>query len=153
MAKIASKITGDGFVRFEFIDGEVVQCDVASLPDEIIHRLALHGLSQKVGDSYAGAASVTEARIMADTVYKNLVAGMWATKATRGVKIIEAIHRAMGIPLDVALEKWSLMDDGKKKAVRAHPDIKKALAEIEAERAAKLAAVATDTGENLNDLF
>ena len=154
MAKIASKVTGDGFVRFEFADGEIMQCNLEDIRSEdIIGRLALHGISQKVGDSYAGAESITEARLMAQGVWNNLTSGMWAVKATRGGKIVEALHRATGKPFDVCLEKFAGMDEAAKKALRKHPDIKRAIADIEAENAAKMAEAAGESGESLNDLF
>lgn len=142
--KIAKKVLTDDGVRFEFSDGEIINCPLAALPDNMMWKLAQHGLSQKVGDSYAGADSITEARVMASGVYQNLLGAMWAVKVGRGGKIIEALHRALGMPLEVCLEKWTAMDDAKQKTVRAHPDIKRALADIEAERAEKLAEAAID---------
>lgn len=154
MAKIASKVTGDGFVRFEFADGEFLQCPLDDIKsNDIIGRLALHGISQKVGDSYAGAESISEARLMAESVWRNLTGGLWAVKAAKGGKIVEALHRATGKPFDVCLEKYTLMTEDAKKGLRKHPDIKRALAEIEAERAAKLADAAGDGGTDLNDMF
>lgn len=154
MAKVANKVTGDGFVRFEFVDGEFLNCPLEDIKSQdVIGRLALHGISQKVGDAYAGAESITEARILAQGVWNNLVSGLWAVKATKGGKIVEALHRVTGKPFDVCLEKWTGMDDAGQKALRKHPDIKRVLAEMEVERAAALAEAAGDTGNDLNDLF
>lgn len=155
MAKIASKVMGEGFVRFEFADGEFLQCDAKDISGDIITRLVLHGVSQKVGDSYAGAESIGEARLVAQAVWNNLKTGIWAAKAARGGKIVEALHRATGQPLDVCLEKWADLPEGKQKALRKHPDIKRALADIEAERAAALAeaAVPSDDTPDLSGLF
>lgn len=144
MSKIAKKVIGDTFVRFEFADGEYIQCDVRDLPNDIKDQLVLHGLSQKGGDSYAGAESVKEARVSCQTVVDNLKAGIWATKASKGGKIVEALSRATQRPFDECLEKWHGMDEAAQKELRKHPAIKKALAEIEAERAASLAAAAAD---------
>jgi len=153
MAKIASKVMGDGFVRFEFADGEVLQCDADKIRGDIVTRLMLHGISQKVGDAYAGAESITEARLMAESVWRNLTSGLWAVKATRGGKIVEALHRVTGRSIEECLEKWAAMDDAKQKALRKHADIKRVLAEMEAERAAALAEAAGDDGDDLGALF
>lgn len=155
MAKIASKVMGEGFVRFEFADGQFLQCDAKEIAGDIMTRLVLHGISQKVGDSYAGAESIGEARLMAQAVWNNLKAGIWAAKATRGGKIVEALHRATGQPLEACLAKWTVMEESKQKALRKHPDIKRALAEIEAERAAALAeaAVPTEDTPDLGEMF
>ena len=153
MAKVASKIVGDGFVRFEFADGEFLQCTLDKIASaDVMARLALHGISQKVGDAYAGAESITEARALATSVWNNLVSGLWAVKATRGGKIVEALHRITKQPLDLCLEKFAGMSEDKKKALRKHPDIKRALAEIEAERAAALAEAASNSDEDVQDL-
>lgn len=147
MASICKKVVNGDVVNFDFVDGETIACELHALPDDIITRLALHGLSQKVGDSYAGAESVGEARAMAQGVYDNLVAGTWAVRASRGGKIIEAITRALGLSFDDALTKWNEKSDDEKKAIKNHPSIKVALAEIESERAAKLAEAASDAPE------
>ena len=42
-------------VRFTFDNGETFPADLHALPEAMIYRLAVHGLSQKLGDSYAGA--------------------------------------------------------------------------------------------------
>lgn len=153
MAKIASKVMGDGFVRFEFADGQYLQCDMNDLTsNDIIGRLALHGISQKVGDSYAGAEGITEARLMAEGVWKNLKAGVWALKAVRGGKIVEALHRITGKAFDECLEKWASLGDDAQKALKKHPDIKRVMAEMEAERAKALSENA-EGGTDLNDLF
>lgn len=153
MAKIASKVVGDGFVRFEFADGEFLQCTLDKIASaDVMARLALHGISQKVGDAYAGAESIKEARMLAEGVWRNLVSGLWAVKATRGGKIVEALHRITGKPIEICLEKFSGMGEDAKKSLRKHPDIKKALAEIEAERAAAIAEAAANSGEEVTDL-
>ena len=154
MAKIASKILGDGFVRFEFADGEFLQCALDDITaSDIRDKLALHGISQKVGDSYAGAESIQEARMAAESVWRNLTNGLWAVKAAKGGKIVEALHRATGKPFETCLEKFLLMTEEAKKGLRKHPDIKRALAEIEAERAAAMADAAGDDGADLLEMF
>ena len=153
MAKIASKVVGESFVRFEFADGDYMQCDISKLSQDMLVKLALHGISQKVGDSYASAESVKEAKINAKAVWDNLSAGVWAVRAVKGGKIVEALSRATGQPYDVCLEKYASMTDEQKKDLRKHKDIKLALAEIEAERAAALAESAGDDDESLTALF
>jgi len=135
MAKVASKVKGDGFVRFEFADGEYLQCDIEDLASaDIIGELALHGISQKVGDSYAGAASVQEARAAAVAVWGNLKAGLFNVKVQRGGKIVEALHRITGKGFDECLAKWNGMGDDAQKALRKHPDVKRVIAEMDVER-------------------
>jgi hypothetical protein len=153
MATLAKKVVGDDLVAFKFTDGEKLICKLSGLPDEIITRLALHGIAQKVGDSYSGVSSIQEARANAAEVWENLKRGIWATKAVGG-KLAEAFARATGQPLDDCLEKLSGMTEEEKKDLRKHPQIKAAMAAINAERAAKLAeGMEGVTGTDLGDLF
>ena len=47
------------------------------LPGEMVVRLALHGLSQKLGDSYADSTKVTDPEKAATDVWNNLKEGNW----------------------------------------------------------------------------
>lgn len=153
MARIAKKVTIEGGVRFEFTDGTTITTELDGMNEEIVQKLAIHGLSQKIGDSYAGAESVAEAISLAEGVFKNLLAGLWGAKVARGGKIVEALHRVTGKAVEECLDLWQGMDDGRQKELRKHADIKKALADMEAERAAALAEAADDDVTDLNDLF
>lgn len=145
MAKIAKKAVDEKAERvtFGFMDGEKLACNLQDLPDDMIRKLALHGLSQKVGDSYASATSIDEAKQNARSVWGNLVAGVWATKAARGGKFVEALARVTGKGYDECLAAWSGMDDKQKAELKKHPQMKKAIAEIEAENAARAAEAAS----------
>jgi len=147
MARIATKSVGESAVAFAFADGGKLNCNVDELPREMVNRLALHGIAQKVGDSYASAESVAEARANAETVWGNLVAGVWATKTSRGGKFVEALTRVTGKAYDECLAAWSEMDDKRKAELKKHPQMKKAIADIEAENAAKAAQAAEDSKE------
>lgn len=151
--KIAKKTVADTFVSFAFANGHVLTCDVDDLNDDITARLALHGMSQKIGDSYASSESVDAAIAAATEVWENLKKGIWATRATGG-KLAAALSRATGKPIEDCIGKLATMDDKAKAGLRKHPDIKRALAEIELEAAEKAAKAATDadTGE-LTGLF
>lgn len=150
MARIANKRPSADGVQFVFVDGTKLDCNVGDLPRDIVERLAVHGLAQKVGDSYASAESVEEAIGNAKSVWENLKAGQWATKAARGGKFVEALHRVTGKPYDECLTAWQGMDDKQKADLRKHAAIKKAIADIEAENAARLAE--QTKGEDAVDL-
>lgn len=141
MAKVANKVVDveNMVVQFSFTDGRVLELPLGNLSTEMIDRLALHGIAQKIGDSYAGAETLDEAFAAASTVVANLEAGIWATKSSRGGIWVEAIQRAAGCEFEEAFEKWSKADDATKKELRNHPQVKLAKAEIEQERAAKMA--------------
>jgi hypothetical protein len=153
MAKIAKKDKTENGVTFQFIDGESVEVSFKELSADIIHNLAIHGLSQKLGDSYASAESVDEARASLIAVWENLKSGEWNAKVSRGGKIVEAMVRATGETYDRCLEAFQKLDEAAKKELRKRPQIKLAMAEIEMERQTKLSEADSSGGKNLNDLF
>lgn len=154
MARIASKKVSDNGVSFEFVDGTNITAVVDALPDEIVRRLAIHGLSQKVGDSYASAETIEEAIASARAVLNNLTQNVWATKSVRGGKIVEALVAFSKKPYDECLAVYSQMSDKQKAALRKHPSIKAELAAIEAKRAEAAAKAADgESGDDLTALF
>jgi len=135
MVMKAKKKLIEGGVKFSFVDGTELVAMLEDIPAEIVSRLAIHGLSQKIGDSYAGDLSVEESRAVAEGVLQNLTSGLWGVKVSRGGKIVEALSRVTGKSLEACLEKWNGMDKDAQKAIRKHADIKRVLAEMEAEHA------------------
>ncbi len=153
MGKVAKKVVGETGVLFSFINGEALTCNLHDLPEAIVHKLALHGLSQKVGDSYAGAESVSEALGMARSTWNNLASNQWATKSQRGGKIVEAMVRGLGKSYSECLEVWVGMEKEKKAALKKHPTIMKAMAEIDLEKAQAGMTADPTGGESLSGLF
>ena len=142
MAKKATKgIEGD-VLTITFEDGNVLTTDLNNIPAEIQSRLAMHGLSQKLGDSYAGAET-EEAFGKASGVAEDLLAGNWSTRVAasgpRSTQLAEALAAATSQPLEAAAAKLETMDDDQKKRLRAHPSIKMELAKIKATKAAAAA--------------
>ena len=154
MARIASKSVSTNGVQFDFVNGETIKATIDSLPDAIVKRLAVHGLSQKVGDSYASAETIEEAISSAKAVLNNLTQNVWATKSVRGGKIVEALVAFSKKPYDECLAVYSQMTDKQKADLRKHPSIKAELAQIEARRAEAAAKASEgETGDDLTALF
>lgn len=123
-------------VVFEFSNGNRVQVNLDSFSDTMQRRLAVHGIAQKLGDSYANAESFAQAFERFESVLANLRAGTWnpGRMATGGIWV-EAIARATNASFDDALAKWdSLTKDGKAN-VKKLPQVRAAHAAIVAERA------------------
>lgn len=142
--KKASKTITETGVTIEFADGNTLATDVSELSDEIKHQLMLHGLSQKLGDSYAGA-ELGEAHELAASVYENLKSGQFKAQregsggTQRSSMLVEALSAATGKSADECREVVNAMTDEQKKGLRKHPDVAKELARISAERAAEKA--------------
>ena len=148
MAKKATKtIDGDVItIRFEETQEEL-QVNINDIPADIISRLAMHGLSQKLGDSYAGA-EVAESCARATGVASDLKEGNWSVRVASGsprtTQLAEALAAATGKTLEEAAAKLETLEDESKKGLRAHPQIKVELANIKARKAQEAAAKAQE---------
>ena len=139
-------------VDFAFTDGQVLAVNVDDLSDEMKLNLILHGISQKVGDSYAGAEDCEAAHKKAEDLIKRLLANDWKTvRAAGGSKttmLCEALEMATGRAHDECVALLSEMDDDQKAALQQNDQVAAQMAVIRARRAAekaeKLAAKAAD---------
>lgn len=132
----------EGTVTFQFDDGAEQVFRLSDCSPDIASRLALHGASQKIGDSYAGAGEADDplgyAKASVEQVIAQLVAGDWRVAAVGGPRVTDlatALSRATGQSIEAATETVNEMDNGQKKALRKHPKIALELATITAERA------------------
>lgn len=154
MAKIAVKEVSDQGVKFAFTDGVIVEQILSDLPDSIVRQLALHGLSQKGGDSYSGADSVEEARGLLQKVLENLKNGNWsaARAAGEGGKVTDlarALAEVTGKDLGEVVTKLDEMSKADKMARRKHPAVAAVIARLANERALKKAQEAEKAGSEL----
>ncbi len=151
-------------VSFVFGEGEAAETVVASLsdlPQEIIVQLALHGLSQKGGDSYAGAKAATAeldiepeawAKGQVESVLEQLRAGNWAVRTGGGgaqvTDLARAIAEATGEAVESCVERVAESDKETKAALRKHPEIAPILARMRRERAEAKEAQLAKAAEN-----
>lgn len=166
-----------GAVHFAFqdvdADGEAIApliVSLESLPEQIVTNLALHGLSQKIGDSYSGVGGdAAEARKLSEGVLARLLEGDWRAAAVAGerkpLEVVEALFRYMERQgdaktteecedvvgalqaADSAAKEATGKDAGKVRGLR------KQLAEIIAEIRLEKAREKTDAAEGVGDLF
>lgn len=154
-------------VTFE-VDGNEAVFELDRCSPEMVIQLALHGASQKGGDSYAGAAAAVKDSDMSLTDYiLTTVQGVidqlynddWTVRVggagPRITDLARALAEAYGVSEAEAAEKVGEIDADTKKAVRKHPAIKPILDRLAAERAAAKAEESEKAaGEaELPDLF
>jgi hypothetical protein len=142
-------------VSFDFDGEHSLQCGLEALSTEMITRLALHGLSQKVGDSYSANQGTADAFGKASEVYAGLQAGNWNTgKSGGGGDLVEAIMKETGKDRDTVSGAIAAMTKEDRKALRARPQTAAILAAIKAQRMAERAKVDMgDAGVDLQSLF
>lgn len=146
-----------GVLTITFGNDEVVSADINSMPEDIRKQLALHGLAQKVGDSYAGAkGNYSEAIGSAKDVIEQLLAGVW--KAARGesdarprlAELAEAIARIKSVPLEKATAAVEASTEEQRKAWRGNSKVKAVIAAIKAEKAAAALEAASDKDKEID---
>ena len=142
-----------GTINFSFESGDDIQFDMSKLSPEIIAKLAIHGASQKLGDSYAGAKKACEgseidpadyARGQVNGVIEQLIAGDWTVRTGAGgpavTDLAKALAEATGNNEDEWAERLADATADEKKELRKHPAVKAAMDRYRAERAAAKAA-------------
>ena len=129
-------------VFFNFGNGTALSLTLDQLNDELKQRVALHGINQKVRDSFAGVKGDFDKGVEnAKAIIEQLISGQW--RAARGeceakprvTELAAAISRLKSIALEVATKAVTEASDDKRKEWRAHPRIKAAIAAIRAEKA------------------
>lgn len=95
----------DRSVSFTYADGGLRVYSLEELTPAMVTRLALHGLAQKLGDSYAGR---TDHEDCTEAVWGNLVEENWG--ATRGSGLEDKLAEA-----EERLENYIAMDDAGKR--------------------------------------
>jgi hypothetical protein len=150
--QIAKKTVGEKGITFNWADESTDFIKFEYFDEVIMQHAAAHGISQKLGDSYAGAKTVAEAKAAFYAVLESLKGGDWNRKGgAQGGVWVEAIAKATGQSFDDVLEKWTAMDEETRKAVKGHPDVIEAKAQIDLEKA-QAKAKATKKGEDYEPL-
>jgi hypothetical protein len=146
---------------------EVFTFDLTKISAEMLERLALHGASQKIGDSYAGAKDSGEdplayAKAAIQDTIKQLYSkenggnDTWSVArsgsgAPRTSILIQAYAQVKGVSIEDAQETIGALNDDEKKVVAGTKKVAAAMAQIRAEAAAakarKLAAEAAKEDE------
>ncbi|MHC4620527.1 MAG: hypothetical protein ACYTEQ_22495 [Planctomycetota bacterium] len=152
--KIATKVVVDESLVITFDDGDRYQINPVDLPEAIQEQALLHGLKQKLGDSWANCdGNIDEAKGEFLAVLEALKAGDWNRRATgTGGLLPQALANVTNRTLEECIAKVRELSDDERKALTKHAGIVAALAEIRATRAAEKAAQATDMS-SLTDLF
>lgn len=139
-------------VVFAFSNGKVVKLELGKISDVNRVRLALHGASQKAGDSYAGDETVEDAIKSCESTIQDLYNGNWSTRSVgspRSTLLAQAISRISKADIKQVVAQLEAMEEEKVKAIAKHPQIKAMINTIKGEKLAAESAGAPD----LNTLF
>ena len=149
-------------IGFDFGDAGESSVSLSDLPANIVANLAVHGLSQKLGDSYAGAKTATAdteidpnewCKAQMESVFDQLKDGNWTVRVA-GAGTVTDLARAMEIAmdgefsLDQCVEKLSETSKEEKAELRKHPAVKKELDAIKLARQAAKAEASAAAAED-----
>lgn len=141
----------------EGVEGEKITFDLSQVNEETLVRLALHGASQKIGDSYAGAKEsgtdpVAYAKEAINDTIRQLYEGKWSVTRTgsgapRVTILVQAFASVKGISLEEAQDVIGGLNDEEKKVVSANKKVAAKIAALRAEAAAEKARKAAEAAE------
>lgn len=140
-----------GTITITFDDTESRTFDSNELSDTIRERLMIHGLSQKLGDSYSGTKSVREsggdpiafAKENVSGVWDSLLEGEWSVRgegSARVTYLIRALSEFKDKTVEEVIRAIEGKDDKWKKSTSAHPAIAAIIARLKSEDAIEKAA-------------
>lgn len=139
-------------IVFTLGNGSQIVAGLDEVPAEMIERLALHGLSQKIGDA---AANYSKERDFLGAfggmsqVWDNLRAGVWANRAGGGTSdLVAAIAKIKGVSLEEAQAAVDKATEEQVAGLKKHPAVKAEIAKIIAARAKE----ASKTAPSLDEL-
>jgi hypothetical protein len=139
----------NGSITFEWPDATKHTVNINDLSNDIMHRLALHGLSQKLGDTCAGAESIVDALVKWKQTWENLKEGTWRTGGGNGGIMAEAIARVTGKDITDVIKVLAGLEQPEKNRLRQDRRIKAEIARIQLERLGDVA----DGSEELRSIF
>ena len=141
--------TDEGQAEFKFGNGTTIKVDVNEFSDEMKTNLMMHGLMQKVGDSYASAkGDYTIGIAAAEKVIDQLRQDLWTASRASGPakpktgELVIALANLKGLAVEAVAPAVEAATDDQRKAWRKHPAIAAEIARLRAVKAQERAAKA-----------
>jgi len=145
------KVVHKDGIDFRLGNGAKVVFEVAKVAPEILQQAALHGFSQKIGDSIAGLSKelrFKEAEAVMAEVVASLYAGTWnAKRESEPSDLCEALAILKKLNVEDVREAVSKASKEQVKAWAANPAVKAQVLKIKEARATKAAK-----GASLDDI-
>lgn len=129
------EVRGDVIV-FTFSDGTVKEVDTSKFSDEVQRHARVHGIAQRLGDSYAGSGGdVDWAKEQFEAVSIVLEGGSWsAERGSTGGLWVDAVAAVRGIAREDALEVWRTLSEDQVTALKKNARVKAQYARLKADR-------------------
>ena len=145
------KVTG---VRFDFNNGETFTVTLDDIVQwNLLERFALHGVSQKLGDSYASQKDVGDAVEAFISTLNQVKSGKWSEGGEGGGGaglsiLVKALVEATGQTVEAVRATLDTLSQKEKLVLRADPALQPIIQRLEAEKVGGVdrAAVAAKFG-------
>ncbi len=151
--KIAVITEENGTIDFNFGEHGTSTLVVAQLPADMVAKLLVYGVKQKVQDSYSGKDQKDAAVSAVETV-KQLMEGTWAVRRAGGgpsfTLVVQALARAMQKTEAEAQELFDRLDADVQKGLGKHAELAPHIEAIRADRAIKRAQDAAKKAEGVD---
>lgn len=140
LTKVTPDMAGGVASQVAFILGSGVKVigDLNKFPEEIRHRLALHGLSQKVGDSVSNLSKTRDYHAAFGTmqeVVDNLEKGLWSVRGGSSTSdLVAALAALSNEDTDTVQQAIDAASEEQVAEFRKNPAIKAKILEMQAER-------------------
>ena len=132
-------------MEFRFTDADTKTVKLSDFSEEMQTCFGWYGLSQKLGDAFAGVkGDVTDGIEEFDSMMEQILAGTWVTEATAGIRpsmVCDAIVAALEANGETVNDerrdaiREKIKDPEKRKGATADPAVKAQLEKIKADRA------------------
>ena len=142
-------------VTFTLGNGLKVVACLDDMPEHIVTQLALHGLSQKGGDSTSGDSKTSDyagAFGHIQGAVDNLMAGEWEMRGGSSDLAI-VLADMQGLDVEDVAARLRVIDEEQLGMLKKHPEVKLRIAELQRKRLEAAAKAAPDLGAMMKDLL
>ena len=151
--------TENNVITLGFQSGERMEVKMSDFPEEIVHQLALHGLSQKATDATAGKDPDESEKRVRDVI-SALQAGDWTVRGSgtggggvgRVTQLVEAVARIKNYTIEQAKEVVSGLSDDDKKNLQKSPTVQAMILTIKQEKLAAKESAEEEGSDDALDL-
>ena len=161
--KFLTKITPDmagGVARqvtFALGNGVKVIGDLSKMPADIVERLAIHGLSQKVGDSTSNLSKARDFHAAfgaMQEIVDNLEKGLWSVRGGSSTSdLVAAMAELQGLDTETVQAAVDAATEEQVSELRKHTQIKAKILEMQAERQKQLAKANAEDMPSIGDML
>jgi hypothetical protein len=157
LTKVTPSDVGGKEATVRFVLGNKVEvvCCLEDYTESMVQQLAIHGLSQKVGDAASGFSKARDfhgAFGSMQAVADNLLNGLWASRSGSSLSdLVQALCNLQGLSVEDAQAAVDKADEEQLSTLKKHPAVRKEIADIVSKRLASAAETAPDLGTMLAD--